>query len=429
MKWTKIALTAMMMATLGLCFTACDEPPPIETDSDGEFDEELTERALSGNAVFELDGNAQTGSLTDWQTLIPNGVPTTTANFPVVTFQADSAAADNIFTGGGSKDPEPISSWRHKVGKASPDKDNLLNAYAAAHFNALGELIVVFGADRFANSGDAQIGFWFFQDEITLNNNGTFSGAHEDGDVLVLANFSNGGSTVTIEVLEWRNGGLQVLTEGNFVCTAGGTTNACAISNGASATTQSYWAYNGKGQTVDNTAPYNNFLPFSFFEGGVNITKLFPNTPPCFASFLAETRASTSESATLKDFVLDSFQECEAEISVTANCTTAVEAEDDRVSVVVNYSGSVCNNSSGPALATLQNVFVTGPDGAKINVANVPPNECRSYSGSFDPDTASGLPNPSSTSFSGTVTATGTPSTGGSAITTDPVNFSCPLCP
>ncbi len=46
-----------------------------------------------------------------------------------------------------------------------PDKDEILDAFVAKYDD--GNLY--FGADRFANNGDAQIGFWFFHDEISLN--------------------------------------------------------------------------------------------------------------------------------------------------------------------------------------------------------------------------------------------------------------------
>jgi hypothetical protein len=98
-----------------------------------------------------------------------------------------------------------------------PDKDNITNAYAAA-YTVNGELLIYFGADRFANDGDAQLGFWFFQENVSLNPNGSFSGTHLVGDILVLANFSQGGSVSTIQVLEWvgtggnqQGGTLQLL--------------------------------------------------------------------------------------------------------------------------------------------------------------------------------------------------------------------------
>jgi len=49
-----------------------------------------------------------------------------------------------------------------------PDKDNLTNAFAAVSFDASGNQRLYFGADRVANNGDAQIGFWFFHNTVKL---------------------------------------------------------------------------------------------------------------------------------------------------------------------------------------------------------------------------------------------------------------------
>ena len=66
-----------------------------------------------------------------------------------------------IFTGGGSKDDLNTTGWKHKNG-STPDKDELLNGYAARYGDN-----IYFGADRYSNSGDAVMGFWFFQEEVT----------------------------------------------------------------------------------------------------------------------------------------------------------------------------------------------------------------------------------------------------------------------
>ena len=60
--------------------------------------------------------------------------------------------------------------------------------------------LLYFGATRFDNSGDAQVGFWFFQNSVGLGSGkiggGTgFNGVHKNGDILVLSNFSGGGTT------------------------------------------------------------------------------------------------------------------------------------------------------------------------------------------------------------------------------------------
>lgn len=71
------------------------------------------------------------------------------------------------------------------------------------------DLIIYFGLDRFANNGDAFAGFWFLQDQVSLNGS-QFDGAHvakngaDPGDLLVLVEYPQGANaTPTIKVYEW----------------------------------------------------------------------------------------------------------------------------------------------------------------------------------------------------------------------------------
>src|SRR6185295_16158200 len=73
--------------------------------------------------------------------------------------------------------------------------------------------VIYFGSDRFDNSGDAQQGFWFMQNGIGLGTNKVGGGQgftssaapqfHRAGDLLVISDFSNGGTTSTITVYSW----------------------------------------------------------------------------------------------------------------------------------------------------------------------------------------------------------------------------------
>ena len=70
--------------------------------------------------------------------------------------------------------------------------------------------------------------------------------------------------------------------------------DACAIVNTDTISTS--WAGN-------ISSPY-------FFEGGLNLSALFPQAVPCFSTFLTNTRTSQSESAQLKDFALGDIDTC-----------------------------------------------------------------------------------------------------------------------
>jgi hypothetical protein len=372
--------------------------------------------AVHDLGIFELEGNAiddPSRAGDDWST-VNFGGGAAVARTGVL---ADPAP-QSIYTGGGSKDPEDISSWKHKDGSV-PDKDDITNAYAAA-YNVNGDLVIYFGADRFANDGDAQLGFWFFQQNVTRNVNGTFNGTHTVGDILVLANFSQGGAQATIQVLEWvgsggdqHGGTLQLLESStNANCTTlTGEHHVCAATNPGPVA--SPWPYTPKqGQP-------GIFPTFSFFEGGINITQIFAGTTaPCFASFLAETRSSTSVTAVLKDFVLGSFPVCG--IDIAKDCTAGALGSGENT-FVWSFSGTVTNTGFAP----LHDVTVVDDAGTPDNPADdqtIPlgtlgPQATVNYSGTFE-----STQNPPTNS----VTVTAATTQGGPATVSDTASDTCP---
>jgi hypothetical protein len=176
--------------------------------------------------LFELDGNTAEDPAvngTDWSAVNGNGSgpPVALNPAPLARTFIPDAGSVTVFTGGGSKDDLDINGplsgaggWKHKTDANVPDKNNITNAYAVA-YNFNNDLVIYAGADRFDTSGDAFMGFWFFQNQIGLGSGGggggsPFIGQHAFGDILVLANFTNGGTTVAIEVLRWVGTGGNV---------------------------------------------------------------------------------------------------------------------------------------------------------------------------------------------------------------------------
>jgi hypothetical protein len=76
--------------------------------------------------------------------------------------------------------------------------------------------VIYFGADRFANAGDAALGFWFFKNDVGLAENGKFSGEHAIGDVLVQVDFVQGGTNSQVQIFQWV-GGVTSARSGNQV--------------------------------------------------------------------------------------------------------------------------------------------------------------------------------------------------------------------
>jgi hypothetical protein len=147
--------------------------------------------------------------------------------------------------------------------------------------------------------------------------------ASHAGDILILSDFTNGGTQPTIRIFEYVGSGGS---DGSLNLLGGNTTNVrdcgvvptddfCAAVNnkdGAAAP----WLYKNKsGQTT--------FGHGEFYEGGLNLNTLGLQND-CFSSFLSETRSSQSVTATLKDFVLGGFQQCGASMATTPHAPATI---------------------------------------------------------------------------------------------------------
>jgi Bacterial Ig-like domain (group 3) len=317
---------------------------------------------VGNDGVFQIDGDVLLGNGTgdDWQLLFtfPGGAPSGAGSATSRSYVTDPSP-QSIFTGGGSKDQLNLNQWAWKNGSV-PDKNDVTNAFAATYTDSSGNHRLYFGADRLANNGDAQIGFWFFQSVVKLASNGSFvdsSGnpaTHEVGDILVLSNFTQGGTLTNIQVLVVTavnadsSVSLQTLVAGSAGTTRAcdPTGNACAATNGA-ATASLDPAYTPKFGSTSGQYP-----PVSFFEGGLNLSALGLGGE-CFPSFLVETRSSQSISATLQDFTLGAFQQCAAGI------TTEIHASADSLGV-----GSDLQGTTVPANTSIKDrAIVTGSVG------------------------------------------------------------------
>jgi len=344
--------------------------------------------------TFEIEGNAVDdtgfpGLPEDWNDVyssaetnaVPpqgsiSGAPTTASVATVRAFANDTGANDQIFTQGGSKDFNEITDWRHTTGSV-PDKDEITHAGAARYTDpTTGHEVLAFFADRFDNSGDANIGFWFFKNAVGVNADGTFSGTHAIGDIFIISAFTKGGGTSTIQVFKWvgSQAATQCLPPGvidpksdtpafpnGTLCNitavpSGGTSAGSGIVNGGAITVN--WPYSQKGGSACNSGPCSIPQKGLFFEGGIDLTSLGLGGE-CFASFMTETRSSADVSAVLKDFTLGNFQQCSLTCSKSANPTTVCAGGS------TTYTYSV-TNPGGVALTTT----VTDDNGTPGNAAD-----------------------------------------------------------
>jgi Prealbumin-like fold domain len=352
--------------------------------------------AVHNTGVFQMDGNAQTivqstpPALEDWDLICkahpadcsfaagvtpPAGTTTATSS----SFTTDGVNA-SIFTGGGSKDPQDLPNWSWKDGSV-PDKDNLLHAFAARYSTTPSTTcpvtgaattcdLLYFGSDRFDNSGDAQQGFWFFQHKVVANGaNGTFVDAagapatHTNGDILIVSDFSNGGTTSIVNVYRWFNGGLTFVAGGpNQLCAPSlGTDPFCGIVNPTNGTIAP-WLFTDKSGN-------HTYLQGEFYEAGINLSDPSINLAnECFSSFLSETRSSTSTTATLKDFVLGQLAPCGAGIQI--NPPTATNEVGATHIFTVHVTKTV-GGATVPAAGVFPTVTLAATNGAVIsNIVN-----------------------------------------------------------
>src|SRR5215510_2987582 len=336
--------------------------------------------AVHDTGAFELDGNAVNGPAPgdDWDNVchqVTGSDCSTTSNTngaTAVDWVSEPNVNASIFTSGGSKDPQDINNWAWKDGAGGlPAKDNLLHSFAARYSlpssatcpsgTASRCEVLYFGSDRLDNSGDAQQGFWFFQNKISLvgSSSGTFSGLHKNGDLLVVSDFSVGGTTSTITVFEWNTACTKTGdVVGGKTC---GDANLLTLASSDNANTITMpWSFTDKTGTPNNQA-----LNGEFYEGGVNLSTL-GLADRCFQSVASETRSSTSTTATLKDFILGKFGDCVTTVQTTPTAangnpvpaggfsigTGSVNVADQAtvsVTGISTWSGSVQFSLCGPS--------------------------------------------------------------------------------
>ncbi len=385
-------------------------------------------QAVHDTGAFELDGNATKATSHDWDQVCFQATSdsrcgtSTGATAKAASWTADilkggtDPFANNsnatIFTGGGSKDPQDINQWAWKDGAGGlPDKDNLVHSFAARYSltatnpanttsthcpNGTGGTgqpafdstlkceLLFFGSDRFDNSGDAQQGFWFFQNAIGLGTTAlgggtSFTGVHKNGDLLIISDFSNGGAVSTITIYKWNSavsGNLQLLQTSNAAnCLTASSSDAfCGLVNAGTITMP--WPFLDKSGTTGNQA-----LNGEFYEGGVNLSTL-GLAGECFASVASETRSSTSTTATLKDFVLGNFGKCDSTLTTTASGVTggtigtgSVSSGTDSATLTINgissWTGTMdfylCGPDAALTTCTTSGVHVTGGGSGTVN--------------------------------------------------------------
>jgi hypothetical protein len=313
---------------------------------------------------------------------------------PGETFVVDSHEPDDSAFTQSNKDVDEVNTWSWGSKGISPPKDDITNAYAKAssvpgyaandmpgHPNVVHDhLVVYFGADRFADDGDSAMGFWFFRNDVGLGPNNKFSGTHAVGDVLIQVDYRGAGAN-EIEVFKWvgtggnaGQGKLQRLVLGtsnnpaDTICNAANgypADSACITTNVVQE--DSPWAYAGK---AEDYVGDNRFPERVFMEGGFDVTALVGNV--CFSAFMAETRTSHSETASLKDFALGNFDLCS--IDVEKICVDGSEVANPLdETFTTTHMVTITNDSFGGALRDVELMDTTTSTSSTCEIKSVVP--------------------------------------------------------
>ena len=363
--------------------------------------------AVHDLGLFELDENAvaQATPGDDWETIAGGGGSALIDSF--ITDPVESSA-DDIFDGGQTKDINNINEWFWKGGEPN-DKNDIEHAFAAAYTHAgTGDLIIYFGLDRMDNSGDAAAGFWFLKKPVeqkTIDSDGdgdtenvfVFQGTntlatHSVGDTLVQTDFTNGGTLERIEAFQWGVAGGQPVQPGSplrsmFTGADCGSSPPgdllCGEVNRNSETVPANWPELTAGATTaryffkgqGGVAPSTTFPTATFFEGGLNATKLL-GSDFCAAQMLAETRQSQSETSVLEDKAEAGFNLCAIDVTKTGPAKSKVGDEATytitvtntgavtlfKQSIIDNVIGNLTGNAScGASLAPGASCTITTP--------------------------------------------------------------------
>ena len=271
----------------------------------------LVAMAVHNDGLFELDrdtaSNVPFGG-NDWDEVY---LGTSDAIASVFIADKFNDGTDDIFDMGGSKDDLDIPNWMHTTQNVQP-KNDITNAFAAAYSNDADDLIVYLGLDRWSNNGDAQIGFWLLQEGFAKNLDGSFVGAHTVGDLLVQAEFTNGGAIDRLQVFEWVGSGgdtndtLNLVANGIDCDIAAAGDFACGVVNKTDGAVDPAWDF----ETKVGNQTLTTYLQGEFFEMGVNVSQLIDGFDGCLAGFVAETRSSQAVDSTLSDLAAGNLNTC-----------------------------------------------------------------------------------------------------------------------
>jgi hypothetical protein len=279
----------------------------------------------------------------------------------------------------GSKDTLDITpGWQCNIDNNVNSKIDIMNAYAASYIDpnvdpdtGKHDHIIYFGMEKNKDNGTNDVGFWFLQGNANCESPGgntAWTGHHVNGDVLVVSEFSNGGGVSNVTAYKWQNGALISFGQGGDCKTAptGQTDSLCATTN---ATGLSAWNQNvtTKWLTSDATLGVGHTaVPPDFFEGGINITKVFQaansTAPSCFNTFVGDTRSSKETTATLFDYARGQLGECSVSMTTSPSSTANRDlGSTTSITDTATVVGTAAGGGSAPTPTGTVTFYLCGP--------------------------------------------------------------------
>jgi hypothetical protein len=280
-----VTIAAVLFAALGLLtlFVARAEAVPLSGSPN----------PLPGSTFEGGDANQEASAplRTDW------------ANAPGIDHAADPNANDNIFAGGSEGKENNPGNWNFGTqdGGSSPPKNNILDAYSQTD-PSTNDVFLNLAFTRGGDTGTTYMAFELNQRAELWNNGKVNIPCRTTGDIIV--SYQVSGNSPDVILQKWTSSTSDAATG----CAKTGTlTDYTAVVDNLDA------------QGAVNAAPIQNWLPASypwpgntipaklFGEGSLNLTSLLSGAlgTPCFSfgSIWMHTRASTSDSSNLDDYI------------------------------------------------------------------------------------------------------------------------------
>ncbi|WP_422678727.1 hypothetical protein, partial [Christiangramia portivictoriae] len=285
--------------TDGDCYSNNPDLQSSATNRDGELD---WEDVYNGNL----------------QVVYPNSITTG------IQFDDGTTEPDRSFIGGNTKDHIDLSSWQNQAGTSSDKSD--IGQGGAVLING----IIYFFGNRLSSEGTTNIGFWLFQQDVQ-SLDGSFSGIHEVGDILIVVEVTNGGAIGTVNAFKWVGAGNGTIPQSSKTLVQLNTTNNTLNAYRNIDHESTPWPHQAKNDPTPNNQP-----PITFFEGFIDIASL-NLADTCFSSFLVETRSSSVVTSVLEDYLGGGFNvQPEVTIDDITEC-----AENFPVDLVAKVDGGL----------------------------------------------------------------------------------------